>query len=188
MQAFPVRPLGGVNPQFRSLFSTGHQGTDIFAPMDADVLAVADGVIRHAVEPKGGKAVYLTARDGTQYYYGHLGSFAGVRLGPGETRAVKAGELIGYVGTSGNAEGKDPHVHFEMRPKGGSKVDPAPALKRALALGWGAPIPSTPQPFLPVSSPDSGSKSPNGGFPAASGRGFSPLAAFVLLWAIAGVV
>jgi murein DD-endopeptidase MepM/ murein hydrolase activator NlpD len=145
MQAFPVRPLGGVNPQFRSLFSSGHQGTDIFAPMDADVLAVADGTIRHAVETKGGKAVYLTARDGTQYYYGHLGSFAGPRLGPGETRSVKAGELIGYVGTSGNAEGKAPHVHFEMRPQGGAKVDPAPALKRALSLGWGGVVPESPQ-------------------------------------------
>jgi murein DD-endopeptidase MepM/ murein hydrolase activator NlpD len=187
MQAFPVRPLGGVNPQFRSLFSAGHQGTDIFAPMDAEVLAVADGMIRHAVETKGGKAVYLTTRDGTQFYYGHLGSFAGVRLGPGETRAVKAGELIGYVGTSGNAEGKAPHVHFEMRPRGGAKVDPAPALQQALRLGWGAPISAPSQPFFPVSSPSSAPKSAPKPFSAAPGDSSGLVAVLVAYLLLGGV-
>jgi murein DD-endopeptidase MepM/ murein hydrolase activator NlpD len=121
---FPIKTDPLTPAQFARAWNANHEGTDIFAPLGAEVQAVADGKIRHAVEETGGKVVYLVEPDGTQYFYGHLDQFVAPRLGPGETRAVKAGQAIGYVGTSGNAKGTAPHVHFEVRPMGGGKVDP----------------------------------------------------------------
>jgi murein DD-endopeptidase MepM/ murein hydrolase activator NlpD len=130
MQVFPIKTGPLTAAHFAQRFSAGqHEGTDIFSPAGAEVLAVADGKVRHADEETGGKVVYLTEPDGSQYFYGHLAAFADP-MPPGKTRSVKAGELLGYVGTTGNALGAPPHLHFEYRPKGQGKVDPFPELKR----------------------------------------------------------
>lgn len=139
MNVFPIKTGPVTEASFAQAWNPGHEGTDIFAPLGAEVLAVADGRVRHAVEEKGGKAVYLVTPDGTQYYYAHLDQFAQPRLGPGETRKVKTGDVIGFVGTTGNAKGKAPHVHFEVRPRGGAKVDPYPLLVAAAGRVTEAP-------------------------------------------------
>lgn len=120
MRVFPVDP--SARPQFADAFGS-HRGTDIFAAVGSALLAVDDGDARAAEDPKGGNVVYLRADDGTVYYYAHLSSYAGQF-----PRRVAAGEALGAVGTSGNAFGKTPHLHFEVHPNGGDAVDPFPLL------------------------------------------------------------
>lgn len=127
---FPIKTGPQTPAQFAQRFEMGvHEGTDIFAPAGAELVAIEAGRVRQSSNPKGGHVVYLTTDDGTQYYYAHLDAFS-YPLMPGETRRVDAGDSLGYVGTSGNARGKAPHLHLEVRPRGGSKVDPFPLLQR----------------------------------------------------------
>ena len=105
-----------------------HEGTDIFAAGGTPVRAPFDGVVRFDDGGLGGKGAYVTLPDGTFYYMAHLDSFAPkVRSGS----AVKQGDVIAYVGSSGNAAGGAPHVHFEIHPRGGPAVNPKPILD-----GW----------------------------------------------------
>lgn len=107
----------------------GHHGTDIFAVRGMGVLAVADGWARATTDPKGGKVIYLRSKDGTRYYYAHLESWVPL-LAQNLNREVEVDReaLLGAVGTSGNAAGKSPHLHFQISPKGGGVVDPFPEL------------------------------------------------------------
>ncbi len=120
MKVFPVDP--SAHPQFADAFGS-HRGTDIFAAVGSALLAVDDGDARAAEDPKGGNVVYLRSDDGTVYYYAHLSSYTGQF-----PRRVAAGDELGAVGTSGNALGKTPHLHFEVHPNGGDAVDPFPLL------------------------------------------------------------
>ena len=101
----------------RSADATGgtgrHQGNDLFAPKGTPVVAVADGTITKMGPSKiGGNRIWL---NGT-YYYAHLDRFAkGLKAGA----VVKAGQVIGYVGTTGDAKGTPPHLHFGYDPTGG---------------------------------------------------------------------
>lgn len=111
----------GSNPNFRK-----HLGNDLFAPQGTPVVAVDHGTVRFGTDTLGGNVANLTSSfDGNRYYYAHLSAWEG------QPRVVEPGEVIGYVGMTGNAQGTVPHLHFEMRPGGGSPVDPAPALQRA---------------------------------------------------------
>ncbi|MGI8808686.1 MAG: M23 family metallopeptidase [Acidimicrobiales bacterium] len=105
-----------------------HEGTDIFADRGTPVRAPFNGVVRFEDSGLGGKGAYVTLPDGTYYYMAHLDSFA-AKLASGA--AVKQGQVIGYVGDSGNAQGGSPHVHFEIHPRGGGAVNPKPILD-----GW----------------------------------------------------
>lgn len=87
-----------------------HQGVDMIADRGTPIVAVVDGDAQFKHNHLGGNAVWLTAPNGDKFYYAHLDSFAG------ESRTVEAGELIGYVGSTGNAQG--PHLHFETLPDG----------------------------------------------------------------------
>jgi murein DD-endopeptidase MepM/ murein hydrolase activator NlpD len=104
-----------------------HEGTDIFAARGTPVRAPYAGVVRFDEGGLGGKGAYVTQPDGTYYYMAHLDSFAKRPSGS----AVKQGDVVGYVGDSGNALGGSPHVHFEIHPRGGAAVNPKPILD-----GW----------------------------------------------------
>lgn len=99
-----------------------HQGSDIFALRGTPLVAVADGTIsKLGTGILGGISVWLTIEDGSYYYYGHLEAYA-----PGiyEGKEVAAGEILGYVGNTGNARGTPPHLHFEVHPQGGEAINP----------------------------------------------------------------
>jgi murein DD-endopeptidase MepM/ murein hydrolase activator NlpD len=133
-------------------FSATHQGVDIFAAESTPVVAVEDGLAYSRIEPKGGNAAYLEGDDGIVYYYGHLKSWDLRLLRPGK-QPVKAGDPIGFVGTTGNAVGTSPHVHFQMRRRGTNTVlNPYDALVAAdseAPAGGTYPTPSAlPLPLL----------------------------------------
>lgn len=98
-----------------------HQGIDILAPRNTPVVAVEDGVIaRLFASVPGGLTVYQF--DPTQtytYYYAHLERYAD---GVSEGMRVTRGQVLGYVGTSGNAPKDTPHLHFEISILSPTKV------------------------------------------------------------------
>jgi murein DD-endopeptidase MepM/ murein hydrolase activator NlpD len=99
-----------------------HKGTDIMNAYGNKIHAVVDGTIsRFSTSSLGGITLYMRGVDGDEYYYAHLSRYA-AGIHPG-TR-VKAGELIAYNGSSGNASASAPHLHFEYHPGGGSPVNP----------------------------------------------------------------
>lgn len=90
-----------------------HHAIDIHAPRGTPVIAVVDGTIRKLHSgARGGLAIYLLDDDGrTRYYYAHLDGYA---QGLYEGQRVQRGEVIGYVGDTGNASPGDYHLHFSV--------------------------------------------------------------------------
>lgn len=132
LRVFPVE--ASAHPSFASAFNASHRGIDIFAANGSGILASDSGSVRAADDPKGGRVLYLAADDGVTYYYAHLSDYNGTF-----PRRVAAGDLIGSVGTTGNAVGTSPHLHFEVHPNGTKDaVDPYPqlvALKEPASIG-----------------------------------------------------
>ena len=115
-----------------------HEGTDLIGAKGLAVYAVANGVITkiYGNLALGGTALRLTAPDGTYYFYAHLDSFApGIGVGV----PVRAGQIIGFNGSTGNAH--EPHLHFEIHPGGGAAVNPYPYLKAINGCGSTALLP-----------------------------------------------
>jgi murein DD-endopeptidase MepM/ murein hydrolase activator NlpD len=101
-----------------------HGGNDIFAKRGTQVVAGVAGTIRTVSGGRAGIGYYLKGIDGVTYYGAHMDS---MRVGDGAR--VDRGEVIGTVGTSGNAGGTPPHLHFEVKPGGGASIDPYPLLR-----------------------------------------------------------
>jgi murein DD-endopeptidase MepM/ murein hydrolase activator NlpD len=112
-----------------------HHGEDIFAPMGAPVLAVAKGtVFSVGWNDLGGNRLWLRDTYGNEFYYAHLSAFSPLAV---DGNQVEAGDVLGFVGNSGDAERTPPHLHFEIHPAGmlslgyDGVVDPNPYL-----LAW----------------------------------------------------
>ena len=136
-------PVLGAQPKSLSdQFSQGrtghmHEAIDILAPAGTPVVAVEDGRVAKLFTSKaGGLTIYqFDPETHLAYYYAHLQGYA-----PGlkEGMDLRRGDLIGYVGTTGNADAKTPHLHFTVFRLGtpprwwqGEAVNPYPALARA---------------------------------------------------------
>jgi murein DD-endopeptidase MepM/ murein hydrolase activator NlpD len=96
-----------------------HTGIDFPVSYGTTVMAATDGTVRTQWNSAYGNMMILTDKDGTETWYCHLSTY---QVPSGTT--VKAGDPIAYSGNSGNSTG--PHLHFEVRPAGGSAIDPRP--------------------------------------------------------------
>ena len=105
-------------------------GTDIFAAYGTPVRAPVDGTVKITNGGLGGLSVYLVQSDGTYWYLAHL---SGIPEGVHEGLSVKTGDIVGFVGDSGNAKGGPTHVHFEIHPGGGGAIDPKAVLDQFIA-------------------------------------------------------
>lgn len=108
-----------------------HEGIDIMASLGQEVYAVNNGVLwRQTIDGApnstlSGNAAYVKMADGTYYFYAHLSAFAaGLAVGD----PVIRGQIIGYVGDTGDAGPGNYHLHFEVHPLGGAAVNPFPLL------------------------------------------------------------
>ncbi len=98
-----------------------HLGVDIFAARGTPVVANVGGTTRHSIGAIAGNGYYLDGDDGNTYYGAHLDTLA-------PAGRVDRGAVVGTVGTTGNAKGTTPHLHFELKPGGGPSVNPYPTL------------------------------------------------------------
>lgn len=114
-----VNDFGYVKPD-----STAHAGVDLFAPRGTPIVAPVSGLVVWDPNPSGGKAFQLYGDDGIRYYGAHLDRY-------GDDGYVAGGEVIGYVGNTGDAVMTSPHLHFEMHPGAGLTMSPYPSLKQA---------------------------------------------------------
>lgn len=108
-----------------------HTGIDIFASRGTEVVAVADGIISYiGDQPKGGHCLWLTTENGSSFYYAHLDRWA-----PGiyEGMEVQSGDLLGYVGNTGNAIHTPSHLHFAVN-QNDEMVNPYPILTKAVPI------------------------------------------------------
>ncbi|MGH9881864.1 MAG: M23 family metallopeptidase [Pyrinomonadaceae bacterium] len=102
-----------------------HEGQDIFAPRGTPVLSATNGYVANIGEnPLGGQTVSVVGDGGRVYYYAHLESYA-PHLAEGDH--VTRETVLGFVGTSGNALGTPPHLHFGVYTSGGA-INPLPLL------------------------------------------------------------
>lgn len=140
-----VVPVAGIAPDdlvdtfadFREDSTRTHRALDILAPTGTPVVAAAPGrIVRLHTSPRGGLTVYQLGPDGRYvYYYAHLDAYAdSLRAG----QSVAAGDTLGTVGSSGNADADVPHLHFAIWRQrrggtglGGAPVNPFEALTRS---------------------------------------------------------
>lgn len=94
-----------------------HEGQDIFAPRNTPIYSATDGYILDVGENAlGGRTVSVIGAGGRVFYYAHLQAYGDFREG----EAVTTNSIVGYVGTSGNAAGTPPHLHFAVYTNSGA--------------------------------------------------------------------
>jgi murein DD-endopeptidase MepM/ murein hydrolase activator NlpD len=136
---------------------TYHHGDDIFGQLGQPLLAVADGTVFSVGWNKiGGNRLWILDQQGNQFYYAHLSAFSAAATNGAH---VKAGEVVGFMGNTGDAEGTPYHLHFEVHPVSflylgyDGAVDPTPYLDAwkhqkdlpfPVAAGWAPSIPGGP--------------------------------------------
>jgi len=153
IDVFPVQGPCSFGDTYGAPRSGGrsHEGVDIIAKAGQYVYAVKDGVLtKKYIDAPGslsGNGWRLTMPDGTYFFYAHLSSFAaGLSVGS----SVKAGQIIGLVGMTGDAP--IPHTHFEVHPGGGASVNPTPIV-RAVDGCKNSTVPSQPNGTPPPAAP-----------------------------------
>ncbi len=107
-----------------------HLGTDVFAPFGTPLRSPVDGTVTAGTGSLGGLFVKVFMDDGTYFYMAHL---SGLPDGFVDGMEVRTGDVVGFVGDSGNARGGSPHLHLGVYPQGGSATDPKPILDQMLA-------------------------------------------------------
>jgi murein DD-endopeptidase MepM/ murein hydrolase activator NlpD len=133
-----------------------NQGIDLFAPLGTPVLAAHDGtLVQVGWSDIGGRQEWLKDADGNLFYYGHLSAYAPVA----QTGAqVHAGDVIGFLGDSGDAQGTPYHLHFEIHPAGKWAVPPfayvSAWLNNSAPLGGVTPAAEHPVGLVPLASFD----------------------------------
>jgi hypothetical protein len=152
---FPVLGAASYTDDFGDLRPGGpHQGIDMVAAKKSLALAAEAGKVKFwTTSASAGCMLYLHGTSGTTYYYIHLNNdltrgnddrgkcVAGTAYATGlkDGAKVAAGQPVGFVGDSGDAEGSHAHLHFEMHPGGGKAVDGYPYLQTAQHLLFAAP-------------------------------------------------
>jgi murein DD-endopeptidase MepM/ murein hydrolase activator NlpD len=132
-----------------------HHGEDIFAPLGTPILAVADGtVFSVGWNDIGGYRLWIRDDQGNQFYFAHLSAFSSLAV---NGNRVRAGQVVGFVGNTGDAESTPPHLHFEIHPAAmldmgyDGVVSPYPYLLAwqrvedvafAVGSGWAPPAPA----------------------------------------------
>jgi murein DD-endopeptidase MepM/ murein hydrolase activator NlpD len=131
-----------------------HHGEDIFAPLGAPILAVANGIVYSVGwNDIGGLRLWLQDRAGNEFYYAHLSAFSPLAVNGAQ---VRAGDVLGFMGNTGDAEATPYHLHFEIHPAAllyegyDGVVAPYPYLNAwrrlqdlpltGVASGWAPPI------------------------------------------------
>jgi murein DD-endopeptidase MepM/ murein hydrolase activator NlpD len=110
--------LTGRFGQTSGLWSSFHSGLDFAAPEGTEIRSIAPGVVTQASSDGAfGNKTVVRLDDGTVLWYCHQSQF-GVQVG----QRLASGDLVGYVGSTGNTTG--PHLHLEVHPGGGDAVDP----------------------------------------------------------------
>ena len=133
---------------------TYHHGDDIFGQLGQPLVACADGTLFSVGWNKiGGNRLWIVDSQGNQFYYAHLSAFATTAVNGAH---VKAGQVVGFMGHTGDAEGTPVHLHFEIHPVSllylgyDGAVDPTPYLDAwrhqqdlpfPIAGGWTPPVP-----------------------------------------------
>ena len=125
-------PVQGVRPKalrdtWHATRSGGrkHEGIDIFARRGTPVRAATEGIVlRVGTNRLGGQVVWVLGPGGQRHYYAHLDRFSDVTAG----MRVEPGRVLGFVGTSGNAAGTPPHLHYGVYQTGGA-INPYPLLR-----------------------------------------------------------
>jgi murein DD-endopeptidase MepM/ murein hydrolase activator NlpD len=133
---------------------TYHHGDDIFGSLGQPLVACTDGIVFQVGFNKvGGNRLWIVDKAGNQFYYAHLSAFSTVAVNGAH---VKAGQVVGFMGNTGDAEGTPYHLHFEIHPVSflylgyDGAVDPSPYLDAwqhqqdlpfPIAGGWVPPIP-----------------------------------------------
>jgi murein DD-endopeptidase MepM/ murein hydrolase activator NlpD len=103
-----------------------HEGQDIFAPRGTSILSATEGyVVKIGENSLGGQTVSVIGAGGRVYYYAHLEAYA-PQLAEGDY--VTTQTLLGYVGTTGNAAGTPPHLHFGVYESTRGAMNPLPLL------------------------------------------------------------
>ena len=135
-----------------------HQGNDLMAAKRSPAVAVEAGKVKFwTTSSRAGCMLYLYGNSGTTYLYIHLNNdltakndnqgkcVAGTAYAPGlkDGAHVAAGQLVGYVGDSGDANGGASHLHFEVHPNDGGATDPFPYLQKAKHLLFDAKASAT---------------------------------------------
>lgn len=114
-----------------------HEGVDMFAAEGTPLVAVTDGttfLVENVDDDIGGISLWIRAPNGDTYYYAHNRANAARVSGA----QVRRGEVVAYVGRTGNALGTQPHLHFEIHPSGRGPTNPTATVAAACGypVGW----------------------------------------------------